>query len=172
MGPERIITDVGIRERAFGSMEGQTLGKLYRLANEAKEEIAQYTPADGETAGQARERVIKFLTTKMLQDVKNLNRNNPEILLVSHGGAIREMISYFKSFKHPTFVGNSFNGKEFGRIPPNTSLNKFGIVFDAEKLSFSSVECLSLHDISHMSEDMQNNALKQKQVNNRNGPGV
>lgn len=171
-----IRTDVRLRERSFGPLEGQSLDSLIKLAKEKDTSVVNFVPEGGESPEDIRRRVRNFVETRLVEEASVAQAKSTEqlkILLVSHGGAIRELINYFVSFGHHTFKKQ----KEKTRIiPPNTSANDFLVHYDLETYAASpvkTVECLRLHDVSHLSESFQKQALSQKQVNdNWKGPAV
>ena len=111
-----------------------------------------YVADDGESASDVRKRSIEFITKRLLPNVND----REYILLVSHGGVIRELIGYFANY-------GKLDPKS-ARIPPNTSVSEFNITFDSNEIV--DVECVRLHDIEHLNDNTRKNALQQKQVNN------
>lgn len=170
-----IRTDVRLRERSFGPLEGQSLDALIKLAKEHNTSVVNFVPEGGESPEDIRRRVRNFVETRLLEEAQKESTDDRalKILLVSHGGAIRELINYFVSFGHHSFKAQ----KEKTRIiPPNTSVNDFLVHYDLQTFAASpvkTVECLRLHDVSHLPESFQKQALSQKQVNDHfKGPAV
>lgn len=160
-----ILNDIRLRERNLGELQGKSLQQLRQAAQESGESVAVYTPPGGENHGDVRRRIIDFNTNSLLPQVQQLisKKSEPKVLLVSHGGVIREMITYFASFGH-----SSLNSPKIRIVPPNTSISEFRIKVRAEEssnLSIESVECCALHDISHLNEEVQKKALNQPQIN-------
>ena len=154
----RIQTDRRLRERGFGPAEGKSLDELKALAAKngyPPSHLSQFTPEGGETLQQVSQRVIDFFTSRVIKEVSN----GSHVLIVSHGGVIREIIKYLKHSLKCEFP----KGSAPTIITPNTSLNEFKIVYDNEKLI--SAECLKLHDIQHLSGEMKNSALSEEQIN-------
>lgn len=160
-----IFDDVRLRERHLGKFQGQSLQQLRTAAQDSGESVVLYTPPGGENHAHVRERIVDFINNRLLGDVQQLlcQKAEPKVLLVSHGGVIREMITYFATFGHATLVSPKVR-----IIPPNTSISDFRIKVRTDqpsKLSIESVECDVLHDISHLNEEVQKKALNQPQVN-------
>ena len=91
--------------------------------------------------------------------------NESQVLIVSHGGVIREIMKYFRDklkCKFPKGVSPTV-------ITPNTSLNEFKITFG--KSGLISAECLKIHDIQHLSGEMKALALNEEQINDSNVSG-
>lgn len=166
--PIEIYTDCRLRERLFGSIQGQSLSKLQQLAKKNGVSIVEYTPPDGERPIDVLNRVIDFIQSRLIPEVINHESKETETLIVSHGGVIREMIKYFKSFGHHSF--SSDNRSEF--IPPNTSVSEFVVQYDPQLSIIKSVESVRIHDITHMGERLQEKALSQKQINKKDGPSI
>lgn len=154
----RIQTDRRLRERGFGSLEGKSIDELKRLALQngiPPSKLSQFTPEGGETLEQVNQRVVDFLTSRVIKEVASGN----QVLVISHGGVIRETIKYLKESLKCQFP----KGSAPTIITPNTSFNEFKVVYDSEKLI--SAECLKLHDIQHLTGEMRSSALNQEQIN-------
>ncbi|OTF70350.1 phosphoglycerate mutase-like protein [Euroglyphus maynei] len=155
-----IITDPLLRERSFGEMEGCQLKDLVSKAREAGLSTPEYIAKGGESLADVHKRVIRFLQEKILVSV------NPDerILIVSHGGVIRQMIEFLVQF-----MPKNLNSLEFERkkslIPPNTSVTEFKIFYCPIKHQIESIECIRLHEIGHLDKKTQQHALNQPQVN-------
>lgn len=111
-------------------------------------DLSEYTPSGAETPEHFSERVIDFFTDiclsissyqlsegKILTNIlagADQTSLAASVLVVSHGGTVRVLLSYFKSQLNcqlPSAVG----------IPPNTSLCVFRVTLD------SNGDCVSLH---------------------------
>ncbi|XP_027197302.2 fructose-2,6-bisphosphatase TIGAR-like [Dermatophagoides pteronyssinus] len=157
---ESIITDPLLRERSFGEIEGRPLKDLIAAAREAGLSTPEYIAKGGESLVDVRKRVIRFLEEKILASVIPDER----ILIVSHGGIIRQMIEFLAEFLPKNMNSPQFDRKK-NLIPPNTSVTEFKIFFCPSKRQIQSIECMRLHDIEHLDEKTQQNALNQPQVN-------
>ncbi len=160
---KQIITDLNLRERSFGPFEGKTLDQLKQLA--AKEgfsssKLSEFTPIGGESLPQVNQRVKHFLNNRLLKSVSIGSR----VLVVSHGGVIREMMRYFRDD-----LKCDFKDKSPLTITSNTSVNEFKLFHNNIKLI--SVECLKLHDISHLSGESKALALNEEQINDKPNDG-
>jgi broad specificity phosphatase PhoE len=160
---KQIITDLNLRERSFGPFEGKTLDQLKQFA--AKEgfpssKLSEFTPIGGESLPQVNQRVKNFLNDRLLKSVSI----GSHVLVVSHGGVIREMMRYFRDE-----LKCDFKDKSPLTITPNTSVNQFKLFHNNIKLI--SVECLKLHDISHLSGQNKASALNEEQINDKPNDG-
>lgn len=161
---DRIQTDRRLRERGFGPIEGQSLDQLKALAAKhgfPPNKLSEFTPEGGESLEQVSQRVVDFFANHLIKLVSNGSR----VLIVSHGGVIREMIKYFRDRLKCQFP----KGSSPTVITPNTSLNEFKLIYG--KKGLISAECLKLHDIQHLSKDMKDLALSEEQINDSNNSG-
>lgn len=155
--PTVIIADTLLRERKFGLLEGKPVQALFDVARETNTAIVDYVPEGGETLLDVRNRVIRFLGQTLLPDA----RDGQSVLVVSHGGVLREIITYLSSFGD-----HSFDRATCGRIPPNTSVSEVSVTFRPVEGCVHSTHCLRLHWLDHLEPSMRERALNQKQVNN------
>ncbi|XP_054159106.1 probable fructose-2,6-bisphosphatase TIGAR A [Oppia nitens] len=157
---ERIQTDTLLRERCFGTIEGNSLDHLKAVAKEhgfPPKPLPEFTPEGGESLEDVSRRVVDFLNNHLLKMVSN-ESNGSHILIVSHGGVIRQIMKYFKND-----LNCDFNGLNPNIITPNTSVNEFKLFYDNNHLI--SAECLNLHDIKHLIGECKTLALNEEQIN-------
>ena len=201
---DSIKTDTRLRERFFGSIQGQSLSYLQKLAKEAGKTVVDYTPNGGESLEDVRNRVLDFFNNRLIIEVEAMksfklssssacsNQQPINVLLVSHGGVIRELITLFHSFGHHSFRARSDRVRF---VPPNTSVNEFLVHYytndnsnntnsnqnnknnseqaiEKAKFQIQTVELIKLHDINHLDETLQEQARNQKQVNNSECPSI
>ena len=79
-------------------------------------------------------------------DSDSMPTNVADILVVSHGGYIKEMVKYFVETldcKIPGVKGHAF------KVCPNCSLSKFTISLD-EKTEEPTLTCITIHDKDHL----------------------
>ncbi|KAI7691168.1 Fructose-2, 6-bisphosphatase TIGAR [Sarcoptes scabiei] len=150
-----IICDKLLRERNFGNLEGSPISKLSSLAAASGVSIVDYTAGGGESLADVAKRAEQFIENRLLKEVQS----GQQVLLVSHGGLIRQMIIYLKKFGNFSQV----HSKKALHVPPNTSQSKFKIFYDHSKIV--KVECIEMHDISHLSGEAKQKALEQHQIN-------
>ncbi|KAH7645939.1 phosphoglycerate mutase-like protein [Dermatophagoides farinae] len=155
-----IITDPLIRERSFGEKEGRPLKELVAAARNAGLSTPEYIAKGGESLADVQKRVIRFLQEKILLSTKP----DEQVLIVSHGGVIRQMIEFLAEFM-PMDLNSSEFEKKKKLIPPNTSVTEFRIFYCPSKHQIESVECMRLHEIEHLDEKTKQHALNQPQIN-------
>lgn len=95
-----------LRERCFGELEGK-----HRDARN----LLKSDPKGAETQGELKARIREF-TTKFLQQLNGNIKGNTEVLLVSHGGTIREWIRSLQAD-----FAEGFEKVDISGIPPNSS---------------------------------------------------
>lgn len=174
----KIQTDVRLRERTLGSLDGKHVSIFLDQCRKVGLRPDEFTPEGGESGESVRQRVIDFIQSRVLEEVSEFlllpgleqqkQKTQKKVLLVSHGATIREMIKYFASFGHSSWA--SVQTKTVHSIPPNTSVNEFAVHLDLvengqSRLKVTSVEVLRLHDVTHLSEEMRSQAHYQQKVN-------
>lgn len=75
----------------------------------------------------------------------SIHTSMPEILVVSHGGFVKESIRYFVETLNCKIAGNSLAFK----VCPNCSLSKFTVQID-DFTGKPSLTCVTLHDKDHL----------------------
>lgn len=86
-----------LRERSAGVLEGEPLGAVELAAARAGQKARQYRPAGGESWLDVRERASCFL-----QELLAATQRSRTVLLVSHGGYIRELVAAALQLSTPT----------------------------------------------------------------------
>lgn len=96
-----------------GKNEGRPLEEFYEKAREAgfADNLSNYTPEGAERQEAVYERVKHFFKNHLMHDVKN----GHEVLLVSHGGVIRE---FHRLFQNELKI--NLNGLKPFIVTPNT----------------------------------------------------
>src|SRR5699024_6184420 len=103
-----IQTDVRLRERCFGTMQGKHSSLLLEHCRHLGVSADEHAPeGGGESWGMVRDRVLDFLQTRLLQESAECSK----VLLVSHGGIIREIVKHFASFGHSSWRSEVIVGK-------------------------------------------------------------
>lgn len=97
----------------LGKNEGRPLEEFYERAREAgfADNLSKYTPEGAERQEAVYERVKHFFKNNLMHDVKN----GHEVLLVSHGGVIRE---FHRLFQNELKI--NLNGLKPFIVTPNT----------------------------------------------------
>lgn len=82
---------------------------------------------------------------------KNAHESNaatPHVLFVSHGGAIRQLLSHISRN-----IASEFDGtrkKDFGKLCPNTGVSNLEVYVGRESGRAEFVKCTLLYDGSHL----------------------
>lgn len=117
--PSPIQLVPALRERSYGVYQGSSGADLRRKAIESghnPDDLASFRPEGGETIGQVYERVRDFLLNSLLPRTRHLER----ILLVAHGGVIRELMRLLMQLGCPLSQRDLV-------VTPNTALNNFDL---------------------------------------------
>ncbi|KAL7638901.1 UNVERIFIED_CONTAM: hypothetical protein RMT77_010435 [Armadillidium vulgare] len=158
---DKLKTDVRIRERNFGCVEGHYINEVLEMAKEEGKSWPSYTPPGGETLGQLHERIVSFykdLCQSMYDCAKRkntlscesdteeqLNLSNSEIVLVvSHGAALRELYTHFEKNLNCEDIPET---ESIAKITPNTGISEFVVKFSPRKYH---MRCIRLNDASHL----------------------
>lgn len=150
--PSQIIRkDTNLRERHFGVLEGSNVSSLMDEAKKRNLTYREYTPEGGETIEEVQSRVEAFynaLFDRARQDPSDLDE--ARVLVVTHGGLIRETLSIFAGRLGCTFpehLGQSLHQK----LTPNTGIARFSLIVDESGIS--DFVCRSLHDAEHLGQN-------------------
>ena len=153
VGPDlqdEIIVDERLRERGYGVKEGVPLHELRAAAKEAgfnEKNYSSYTPEGAESLIQVRDRIRLFCSEHLV----NVIDNGYKVLLVTHGGVIREFFRFFRDSLRCHLPSES----EPYRVTPNTGVSTFRISYRPGKLV--SAECIQIHDVSHLPKSAEGN---------------
>ncbi|XP_040565929.1 fructose-2,6-bisphosphatase TIGAR [Lepeophtheirus salmonis] len=127
------------RERMFGAAENRPLAEFIKSVVKSGEKPEYYTPEGAETPKIFAGRIKKCLHDVVLSKAKKEDC----ILVVCHGGVIREIIKYLMSLEIETF------GIELRvATSPNTGISE--IIFDVEDDVIKSIDTILLYDKSHL----------------------
>ena len=183
---DEIIVDERLRERSYGIFEGKNLKDLREAAKKAgfnDKNYSSFLPEGAESLDEVRQRIQDFCHHQLLcssQDTDDSNGSSlpvkdncipqnvtevevsssppKNILLVTHGGVIREFMRFFRdSLKCQLPEGV----REPLIVTPNTGVNVFRINYrlndafsDQNTALLVLAECLRVHDTTHLkSED-------------------
>lgn len=154
-----IKTDLRLRERSLGICEGKTVDDLKSMAVQAGvslRNLSTFTPPEGETPEQVGARIKDFY-----KSIINQTESGWNVLVVTHGGIVRETLRYFKNELNCDF--SSFKDKNPLVITPNTGICEIKLYHSNGQLKFA--ECTRLHDISHLDNKTKSIVLSEKQIN-------
>ena len=109
-----VIYEPRIRERSHGVFEGTPRGTFTKAAQQASIPLHSFKPQGGESILESRARARTFID-ELIATSKGKN-----VLLVSHGGLITQMLFYL--------LGEEDTGEHYRRLhPANTALSVFAI---------------------------------------------
>lgn len=77
-----------------------------------------------------------------------VNPNKPYVLMVCHGGAIRQLFYYFIRNISSEFEGTK--KRDVGKLCPNTGVSNFDIFVSRESGKAEFLKCNMLYDGSHL----------------------
>lgn len=163
---EMIRIDQRLRERSLGSCDGKKLKVFLDQCSAANKHPDDFTPEGGQTLNELQIDVVDFIQNRILPDAVNVMKqsNNGceiKILIVSHGITIREFIKHLRSFGDNRSWPSS-DHVAFTHSPPNTSASVFRVHIDTKSEQISTVECICLHDLSHLEGDLYHDTLNFK----------
>ena len=118
-----------------GKNEGRSLEEFYERARKAgfADNLSKFTPEGAETQEHVYERVKAFFKNHLMHDVKP----NHEVLIVSHGGVIREFHRFFQNE-----LKLNLNGLKPFIVTPNTGVNIFRFCYKDKKVSLPFLLCM------------------------------
>lgn len=145
-GPEMEKWGVA-RERCFGEFQGRSVEEPLSITNSLDEEaLLQWGPKEGETGLQFKDRVKLFLKQLCLK-VKELKTcETPIVLVVSHGGLIRELILHLA--KDLNCDMSRYEGGH-NAVAVNTGVSRFTFQLDGDA-SVKEVVCTLLYSKEHL----------------------
>jgi len=137
-----LVVDDRLRERAYGNLEGKSVDVLKEEATKAGYDYRTYgafTPLGAESLAEVKERVQSFLN-----HLTGVVQPGQHVLVVTHGGVIREFIRNFRDK-----MRCDLTEMEPLKVTPNTGVNVFRICYKPNgKLLVA--ECLKMHDVAHL----------------------
>ena len=148
ISPENINQDKLLRERNFGIFEGDS----YDLKLEDRKE--DFAPENGESGIDVKSRANQFL--KSLGKLCEINESIPSILIVSHGGLIRRMLSIIFEELNCSVSANVTNVPDFKesknarRYLKNTCFSRFEVDISNENFAIKAIRCLELCNADHL----------------------
>jgi len=140
-----IHIDPRMRERYFGTAQGKSWTDIKLLADAAGVELINFVPPEAETVEDIRSRCISFFDELCARQFLS-KETNSSVLLVSHGGWLRELMMHLSSSAQ---ICNPTHMAQFGRICPNTGVSRFQVCL-ADSGVMSTIKCLSIHEDSHL----------------------
>lgn len=151
-----IIKNQLLRERSFGVLQGSPLDMLKSEAYKAghdESNFTQFRPEGGETMEEVLDRIQKFCKMVLFP----IAEHSSHILIVTHGGVIKEFMKLFKKYGCPLSYKDLI-------ITPNTAMNEFEIELTPEN-KVQRVVPISLHKIPHLTTTAKKEALSEEQLN-------
>ena len=149
---ERIVVDARLRERGYGSVEGKSLQELRAAAKAAgftEKNYSSFIPPGAESLDQVRHRIQEFCKGQLVRQALP----DQNVLLVTHGGVIREFMRFFRDLASCNLTGLH----EPLRVTPNTGVNCFRVFYSPSAQSdgrlhqtMTKVECLTVHQTDHL----------------------
>jgi probable phosphoglycerate mutase len=155
-GQYEIKKDPLLRERSFGVLQGSPLDMLRSEAYKAghdENNFTQFRPEGGESMEEVQDRIQRFCKDELFPNAAESSR----VLIVTHGGVVREFMKLFKKFGCPLSNTDMI-------ITPNTSINEFEINLTPEN-RVQEVKVVQLHQIPHLQGDAKDEALFEDQLN-------
>jgi len=151
--PSRIVVDDRLRERSYGCLEGKTLQDLRDAAKSAgfnDKNYSSFVPEGAESLAQVRLRIQDFCLNEL---PSACDASTSNVLLVTHGGVIREFMRFFQDSLKCPLAGL----REPLRVTPNTGVNVFRLMYltnpKTNVKSLVRAECIRVHDVSHLADD-------------------
>lgn len=142
-----IWTCLTLRERGVGVLSGANIQQLKDEAQAMGVPAFQYTPRGGETLAQMARRAELFFED-LCYSIKlrwSLD-DKPTILVASHGGLIKDLMTYLVEVKGCTLplANSAYKG-----ISPNCGFTKITLKLDTEK-ELESIHCTDLYNGRHL----------------------
>ena len=147
-GQDSIIVSNLLRERCWGNLQGQTIEVIRKTAAEAGYDVSnlpQFRPEGGETLEDVHERIKTFCKNDLFRNANTGER----IMIVSHGGVIREFMKIFRKFGCPLDQKDLI-------ITQNTSINEFEVHLTDES-RIRQIVPQRLHSLPHLTLDVLKN---------------
>lgn len=151
--------------KAFGAFEGKTKDYVNKVIRQHNSTPAEFVAEGGESWPQVMERMVDFfdeLCKKMLAEnasTKSTSKEesvnacessatSPYVLMVCHGGAIRQLL-----FHMSRNIASEFNGTrktDIGKLCPNTGVSNMEVYVGRESGRAEFLKCTMLYDGSHL----------------------
>ncbi|XP_070763168.1 probable fructose-2,6-bisphosphatase TIGAR A [Enoplosus armatus] len=170
-----------LKERSFGVAEGRPVTDMKEMAKAAGQSFPGFTPPEGETQEQVKERVKQFLE-KMLQQIgaehwhdrgedESSSSTPPETspvegkaddgvrgvpvhaLVVTHGAYMCVAVRYFVEELHCSLPPGSDKAHMFS-LSPNTGVCRFILIVTKEhdRFRLSGIRCVFVHRGDHVKQ--------------------
>uniref|UniRef100_A0A672ZIE2 TP53 induced glycolysis regulatory phosphatase a n=1 Tax=Sphaeramia orbicularis TaxID=375764 RepID=A0A672ZIE2_9TELE len=152
-------SDPLLKEKSFGIAEGKRMLDLKEMAKAAGQSFLNFTPPEGETQEQVKERVKEFME-KMLQN--NSCGGNADdgvrgvlvhALVVTHGAYMVVAVKYFVEELHCPLPQGLDRARMFS-LSPNTGLCRFILTITKEdgRFKLSGIHCVFMHRGDHVQQ--------------------
>ena len=171
--------DLFLYVKGYGVIEGCSKAQFFQMAAKENVKPSNFVPEGAETLREVSQRVVECFnaiisevgntcagpsTTEekgnqkskngfvlgnetVNEDCKNCCIGN--LLLVSHGGVLRQLFNHFFVELESEFPVES---RDVSMVSPNTGVSKFKIFLNEETKLPKYVKCICLHDIGHLKE--------------------
>lgn len=171
--------DLFLYVKGYGVIEGCSRSQFFQMAAKENVKPSNFVPEGAETLREVSQRVVECFnaiisevgntcagpsTTEekgnqkpkngfvlgneiVNEDCKNCCIGN--LLLVSHGGVLRQLFNHFFVELESEFPVES---RDISMVSPNTGVSKFKIFLNEETKLPKYVKCICLHDIGHLKD--------------------
>lgn len=155
-----------MKPSVFTPKEAETLQEVKKRATEFLNSIIDeigsshinncfgHTQNDNCTSSEIIDDLIQSSEHEMLEEQKQQSQL-ANVLIVTHGGVIRQLLLYFVDDLASEFPSGSNRQLRF--ISPNTGLSKFKIFINEETKLPEFVKCICLHSTEHLAKDERSN---------------
>ena len=154
---DNIIKCSILRERDMGSMEGATYSDFIEAAKNACFNMTNkwdYNPDGGESTNDVNARAKGFID-KIYKDVQEIRKKNFNVLVVSHGILLGEMIKYlYKEIKCDGIQDEDMQNNRLVYYMPNTAIFSFVIEVDQNNGNWKSCTCNLYKSSTHLSQNL------------------
>ena len=165
--------------KGYGVIEGCSKAQFFQMAAKENVKPSNFVPEGAETLREVNQRVVECFNAiisevgntcagsstmelkdnqkpkngfvcendTVSEDCKKFCVGN--LLLVSHGGVLRQLLNHFFVELESEFPVESCN---VSMVSPNTGVSKFKIFLNEETKLPKYVKCICLHDIEHLKE--------------------
>jgi len=142
-----IEKDVLIRERSFGVFEDKPIQDCCEAATAAgKKSFYEFVPEGAESEAQVQMRSDKFFKT-MLERLANKHESGSKVLVVSHGGWIRHLMTHLAGTGKITGIPKDL----VHTCCPNVGISQFNLVVNKKTGKLVNGTCLAFYSKDHLS---------------------
>lgn len=152
-----MATNNSMKPSAFTPKGGETLDEVKKRATEflnsiiheiGSSHISNNCFSHVQNDDCASDGIIQNSEHEVLEEQKQSHLAN--VLVVSHGGVIRQMLLYFVEDLPSEFPSGS--NRKVGFVSPNTGISKFKIFLNEQTKLPEFVKCICLHNTEHLAK--------------------